>query len=264
MSTQQARTYIHLFNLNDKEADVWQRVVNFSISQGKNYAITEESSQAHIVVVAEDADAQAIDAQIIRLSAQAQTGEVALKPPLLVTRVMRALEDAIKLIPDSAYEAKKVVQEDKPEPAPIPAPVIEAPKDKEDNTEQTTFSALVVDDSLAIRKQLELSLRDLNIKATMAEDGQKALDIISGHEKFDMIFLDIVMPEIDGYEVCKQIRKIPEMKKTPIIMLSGKDSPLDEVKGILAGASTYLTKPVDKERLKETVQRVSKWLRNFS
>lgn len=269
MSTTLARTYIHLFGLDNKETDVWQRVINFSISQGKNYALTDQAKQAQVVVAAADTDTSSISAQIIRLSAEAAEGEVALKPPLLVTRVMRALEDAIKLVPDSAYESPQDQTEQTTTPPPMPAPPIpaiieEKPKEDKETSQEQNFTALVIDDSFAIRKQLELELRALNITAVMAEDGQQALDIIAEQNDFDMIFLDIIMPEVDGYEVCKQIRKIPEMKKTPIIMLSGKDSPLDEVKGILAGASTYLTKPVKSDRLQETVQRVSKWLRNFS
>lgn len=269
MSTTLARTYIHLFGLDNKETDVWQRVINFSISQGKNYALTDQAEQAQVIVAAADTDTSSISAQIIRLSAEAVEGEVALKPPLLVTRVMRALEDAIKLVPDSAYEAPQDQTEQATTPPPMPAPPIpaiieEKPKEDKETSQEQNFTALVIDDSFAIRKQLELELRALNITAVMAEDGQQALDIIAEQNDFNMIFLDIIMPEVDGYEVCKQIRKIPEMKKTPIIMLSGKDSPLDEVKGILAGASTYLTKPVKSDRLQETVQRVSKWLRNFS
>ncbi len=72
------------------------------------------------------------------------------------------------------------------------------------------------------------------------------------------------MPGIDGYEVCRKMRASKAMKKTPIIMLSGKTSPLDEVQGVIAGASTYLTKPVNHEQFQQTLKRVSKWLTNFA
>ena len=72
------------------------------------------------------------------------------------------------------------------------------------------------------------------------------------------------MPGINGYDVCKNMRKRADMKKTPIIMLSGKTSPLDEVQGVLAGASTYLTKPVKSEQFQQTLKRVSKWLADFA
>ena len=83
-------------------------------------------------------------------------------------------------------------------------------------------------------------------------------------QQFDLVFLDIIMPGIDGYETCKAMRATAEYKKTPIIMLSGKTSPLDEVQGVIAGATTYLTKPVKSDKLQETLQRVSKWINNFA
>ena len=72
------------------------------------------------------------------------------------------------------------------------------------------------------------------------------------------------MPGIDGYETCKRLRATDAYKKTPIIMLSGKTSPLDEVQGVIAGATTYLTKPVKSAMLQETLARVTKWIDNFS
>lgn len=122
--------------------------------------------------------------------------------------------------------------------------------------------ALVVDDSAAIRKQLEIELRQAGIASDFAETGEEALQKVASHS-YDLIFLDIIMPGIDGYETCRQMRTRREMKKTPIIMLSAKTSPLDEVQGVIAGASTYLTKPVKSEQLQKTLKRVSMWLDNF-
>ncbi|HFE48147.1 MAG TPA: response regulator [Chromatiaceae bacterium] len=126
-------------------------------------------------------------------------------------------------------------------------------------TPKSRYRALVVDDSLAIRKQLELELRDADIAADFAEDGETALEKAAGNH-YDLIFLDIMMPGIDGYEVCRQLRAIPEWKKTPITMLSGKTSPLDEVQGVLAGCSTYLTKPIKHEDFQKLLARVTQWI----
>lgn len=122
--------------------------------------------------------------------------------------------------------------------------------------------ALVVDDSAAIRKQLELELREAGIASDFAETGEEALQKVASRT-YDLVFLDIIMPGIDGYETCRQMRMRKEMKKTPIIMLSAKTSPLDEVQGVIAGASTYLTKPVKSEQLQKTLKRVAMWLDNF-
>jgi CheY-like chemotaxis protein len=71
-----------------------------------------------------------------------------------------------------------------------------------------------------------------------------------------------MMPGIDGYETCTQIRKKPLYKKTPIVMVSAKCSPLDEVKGIVAGCTTYLTKPVQNEAFQKLSHRMMEWLAN--
>jgi len=106
--------------------------------------------------------------------------------------------------------------------------------------------ALVVDDSPTVRKQLVLELGCFNIKVDTAESGEHSLDMLK-ENSYDIIFLDVVLPGVDGYQVCKKIRRNFETKLTPIIMLSSKSSPFDRVRGSLAGCSTYLTKPVDYE-----------------
>lgn len=123
------------------------------------------------------------------------------------------------------------------------------------------YRALVVDDSATVQKSLEIKLAEMvDIAAVdVAENGEQALEKAAA-AKYDLIFLDVMMPGIDGYETCSRLRKLAEYKKTPIIMVSGKTSPLDEVKGILAGCTTYLTKPVQDEAFRQLSQRVLGWL----
>ena len=138
----------------------------------------------------------------------------------------------------------------------IPAPVAKA-------VDSIGYRVLVVDDSLAIQKSLELNLATLpQIRAIdFADSGEIALEKAEVMQ-YDLIFLDVMMPGIDGYETCAQLRKKPEFKKTPIIMVSGKTSPLDEVKGIVSGCTTYLTKPVQHEAFQKLSIRVLGWLEN--
>jgi CheY-like chemotaxis protein len=128
-------------------------------------------------------------------------------------------------------------------------------------TEQVRYRALVVDDSVAIQKSLELKLAGLaQIDGIdFADSGESALEM-AALRQYDLIFLDIIMPGMDGYEACTQLRKRPEYKKTPIIMVSGKTSPLDEVKGVMAGCTTYITKPVQDEAFQKLSIRVLAWL----
>ncbi|MEQ1545011.1 response regulator [Methyloglobulus sp.] len=123
------------------------------------------------------------------------------------------------------------------------------------------YRALVVDDSVAIQKSLELNLVTLPQMGVIdfADSGESALEKADAVQ-YDLIFLDVMMPGIDGYETCIRLRKKPEYKKTPIIMVSGKTSPLDEVKGVMAGCTTYLTKPVQQEAFQKLSIRVLSWL----
>lgn len=123
------------------------------------------------------------------------------------------------------------------------------------------YTALVVDDSVSIQKSLELNLLTLkSIKQIdFADSGEMALEKVDA-KQYDIIFLDVMMPGIDGYETCTQIRKKSSYKQTPIIMVSAKCSPLDEVKGIIAGCTTYLTKPVQNEAFQKLSLRMTEWL----
>lgn len=119
-------------------------------------------------------------------------------------------------------------------------------------TTAAALRALVVDDSPTVCKQLELELRNFNILADIAETGERGLELLAAN-KYDIIFLDVVLPGTDGYQVCKEIRKNPKTKQAPVIMLTSKSSPFDRVRGSLVGCSAYLTKPVDYNAFREAV-----------
>ncbi len=121
-------------------------------------------------------------------------------------------------------------------------------------TTASALRALVVDDSPTVCKQLELELRNFNIQADLAETGERGLELLS-QNKYDLIFLDVVLPGTDGYQVCKDIRKNPRIKQTPVIMLTSKSSPFDRVRGSLVGCNAYLTKPVDYGAFREEVSK---------
>jgi twitching motility two-component system response regulator PilG len=115
--------------------------------------------------------------------------------------------------------------------------------------------ALVVDDSATVRKQVELELERLGIDADVAEDGEQALTHLKSHVPYDIIFLDVVLPDMDGYSICKTIKKDKHRRQTPVVMLTGKGSPFDRVRGKLAGCDLYLTKPVSRESFQTTVKQ---------
>ena len=116
------------------------------------------------------------------------------------------------------------------------------------------FTAMVVDDSQPVRKQLEIQLKMLGAKVELAENGEQALALTRDHS-YDVIFLDVIMPGMDGYKVCKVLKKNALSKNTPVIMLTGKSSPFDKVKGTLSGCDTYLTKPLRHEEFQNVAKK---------
>jgi twitching motility two-component system response regulator PilG len=123
----------------------------------------------------------------------------------------------------------------------------------EEAAERLGEKVLVIDDSPVVRKQIEMQLNLLSVTADTAEDGVTALEMIK-ENKYRAIFLDVVMPGMDGYKVCRAIKKSPDSRAVPVIMLTGKSSPFDRVKGKLAGCDSYLTKPVEREAFEKTVK----------
>ncbi|MDH3314856.1 MAG: response regulator [Betaproteobacteria bacterium] len=114
------------------------------------------------------------------------------------------------------------------------------------------IKVLVIDDSNTIRRSAEMFLRRAGFDVILAEDGFDALAKISDHQP-KIIFVDIMMPRLDGYQTCALIKQNPNLKSTPVIMLSSKDGVFDRARGRLAGSDRYLTKPFTKEALIDTV-----------
>ena len=100
----------------------------------------------------------------------------------------------------------------------------------------------------------ELFLRQAGYDVILAEDGFDALAKISDY-KPQIIFVDIMMPRLDGYQTCALIKQNPQLKSTPVIMLSSKDGVFDRARGRLAGSDRYLTKPFTKEGLLEAIDQ---------
>jgi len=107
---------------------------------------------------------------------------------------------------------------------------------------------MVIDDSKTIRRSAETLLKKVGCEVITAIDGFEALAKITEH-KPDIIFVDIMMPRLDGYQTCALIKNNQAFKATPVIMLSSKDSIFDRARGQIVGSEKYLTKPFSKEDL---------------
>jgi twitching motility two-component system response regulator PilG len=118
----------------------------------------------------------------------------------------------------------------------------------------TGLKILVIDDSKTIRRTAETLLAKEGCEVYTAEDGFDALAKIADHHP-DVIFVDIMMPRLDGYQTCSLIKHNNEFRNTPVIMLSSKDGLFDRARGRLVGSEQYLTKPFTKDELLGAIQR---------
>lgn len=112
---------------------------------------------------------------------------------------------------------------------------------------------MVIDDSNTIRRSAEIFLKQAGCEVILAEDGFDALSKIASHLP-DIIFVDIMMPRLDGYQTCSLIKRNSRFKSTPVIMLSSKDGVFDRARGRMVGSDQYLTKPFTQESLIDAVK----------
>ena len=119
-----------------------------------------------------------------------------------------------------------------------------------DNTSRSLngLKILVVDDSKTIRRTAETLLSKEGCQVFTAIDGFDALSKVADHQP-DLIFVDIMMPRLDGYQTCSLIKHNKIYKKIPVIMLSSKDGLFDRARGRIVGSEQYLTKPFTKDEL---------------
>ena len=113
---------------------------------------------------------------------------------------------------------------------------------------------LVIDDSKTIRRSAENLLSQEGYNVVTANDGYEALAKVVEHNP-DLIFVDIMMPRLDGYQTCALIKNNARYAKTPIILLSSKDSIFDKARGRIVGSQHYLTKPFTREDLLNVIRQ---------
>jgi twitching motility two-component system response regulator PilG len=127
-------------------------------------------------------------------------------------------------------------------PAPSAAPALPAVR------------VLVIDDSNTIRRSAEIFLKQGGHEVLLAEDGFDALSKVNDH-KPHLIFCDILMPRLDGYQTCAIIKRNSTFSNVPVVMLSSKDGVFDKARGRMVGSQDYLTKPFTKDQLLQAVQQ---------
>ena len=117
---------------------------------------------------------------------------------------------------------------------------------------EPTGPILVVDDEPDIRLLVAINLRKAGYRVIEAERGDEALRLAQEHQPA-LIVLDLMLPDLSGREVCRRLRAVQETKTTPVLMLTARDEEIDRVKGFMAGADDYVTKPFDVENMIDIV-----------
>ncbi|MFQ5995063.1 MAG: response regulator [Acidiferrobacterales bacterium] len=245
---------ISAFGFSESERHALKSIFNLATTRVFAYSLVnpEERITPDIALVDAD-DPQAVDAWrrecqahnkpapavMVADTASSDAADIYISRPLTMKKVLDALDDvrihAKTQAPESA-DAERAVTD-----------VYEA---LASNCEPAKFSALVVDDSLSVRKFMEDKLGEFGVSIDLdfAASGEQAV-ALADERQYDIIFLDVTLPGIDGYRVCKSIRGGKRSGNSPIIMLTSNRSPFDRVKSSMAGCQAYLTKPPDAKRL---------------
>ncbi len=124
------------------------------------------------------------------------------------------------------------------------------------STNPPALKVLVIDDSNTIRRSAEIFLRQGGHDVLLAEDGFDALSKVSDYHP-QLIFCDILMPRLDGYQTCAIIRRNSRFSHVPIVMLSSRDGVFDKARGRMVGSQDYLTKPFTKDQLLQAVRQLA-------
>ncbi|NJD92001.1 MAG: response regulator [Geobacter sp.] len=112
---------------------------------------------------------------------------------------------------------------------------------------------LIVEDEESLLKLESILLASKGYRVTAVSDGTAALKAVAG-DRPDLVLLDIMMPGIDGFEVCKRIKSAPETASIPVVMLTAKKSTFDQTRGLEAGAAAYVTKPFKSQKIAEVIE----------
>lgn len=258
---------VGLFGLAPNEQKTLGSIFKLAASRSRKYTLVPPTDQASAEIVLVDVDdPKAVEAwksfsvhnantPVLKVTKQAG-GEAAgvVRRPLTLKRVLEALDritiDALKYVPELVVGA-----DDTPLDDATTAALEDAASSARAQANNSGVKALVIDDSAAVRKSMEIQLGLYGMNIDFAETGEEALEYTKDKKDYDIVFLDIMMPGIDGYKVCKTLRADKHFKQTPIIMLTGKGSRFDKLKGTMAGASLYLTKPVEQEQLQGVLKK---------
>jgi len=258
---------VSLMGVSDADKNILKRTFSFttSLDRVRSYRLLENvvGETPDIIIVNAD-DATAMHDLALSGGNQGQAGssiihaakvcppdvKYFIRRPWFASRILKTLDEVsiheMDFIPELTIG--DTAQESIPD---VVNTLLAQPIAKEEGIK---LLALVIDDSLPIRRQVEIELRLAGISAELVASGEQALEQIT-KKKYDVVFLDVMMPGINGYQTCKAIKADLINKTTPVIMLTGKSSSFDRVKGKFAGCNSYITKPVGRNEFQEVIQK---------
>ena len=254
--------------ISNIERNIMRNIFRLSQHRVRSYTLLEnESAKPDIAIVDVESGNTRILSQwreshpelpTVAITREAPTEQepYRIRRPFVATRVLSILDQIV--IKELSYVPELIIgAEANPSVSAEPSAQVvnQAAAQAEAKFQQQLFRhrALVVDDSLPVRKQIEIELKLLGVAADFAESGEIAFNMLDNHT-YDIIFLDVVLPGVDGYKICKTIKKNKLRKSTPVIMLTSKSSPFDRIRGTFAGCNTYLTKPVSHDSFQKVVK----------
>jgi len=256
---------VGVFGLTSNEQNTLGSIFKLAASRSRQYNLIGAGDRASAEILVVDADDSNAVSEwksftvhnssipVVKVTKNAPpegTQEAYLRRPLTLKRVLEVLDkvtiEAHKFVPELVVGGEEEPLDEEA------SAVLRDAAQSAGKASRSGIKALVVDDSLPVRKSMEIQLNLYGMNIDFAETGEEALEYIQ-KTVYDIIFLDLMLPGIDGYKVCKEIKSQKMSKNTPVVMLTGKGSRFDKLRGTMAGANVYLTKPVEQEKLKEVI-----------
>lgn len=254
---QDKRTFqVTVIGLSELELRVLKSVEWIATTRTRSYKFGAPQQQPSDIYIVSGSDAQALatwatarrrypaPSVVVSSEGNPVLGHRGLKRPIIASKLLNVLDEVTAQ--ELGFMPELVIGEEggpDTNPASVTVPV-----------DSARAVALVVDDSPTVRKQIEIGLRLAGCLVDSVATAEEALSILA-KKSYDIIFLDVVLPGADGYQVCKAIKRDKARKHVPVIMLTGKSSPLDYVKGSLAGCNSYLTKPVENAVFQDVLRK---------
>ena len=282
MANEETSYLVDVIGFNETERLMLSSIFGLAARRDPSFMQREPSSAQRTDLYLVDVDNEAPMAEFLAIrgrvpapavligTSDGNTGLPLLSRPLQWAKVLQSFDDAVQggaPMPTTENEKTMVLQRTStgigsrtPPPgaaartnpgagaAARPAPAGTRPRRPADGV-------LVVDDNATVRKFMETRLAPYGFNVDFAETGEQAVGL-TGTNEYTCVFLDVVLPGIDGYQVCKLIKGNKQaVKRTAVVMLTSRSSPFDKLRGSLAGCDEYLTKPVDENHLLEVIAK---------